>query len=391
VLGLSLQRPTHGQRPTNGRQGPLALVHDYLLVMRGAERTFAAMADCWPEAPIYTSLYAAEGTSGAFDGRAVYTSRLQALRPSQRNFRRLLPLYPGAIESLPVDEHRVVVSSSSAFAHGVLPGEGSVHVCFCHSPFRYVWHERETALREVPRALRPLMERILQRIQRWDVAASRRVTRYVAGSELVRERIGDFYGREATVIHPPVDVDRFSPDGVAEDFFLVVCELVRHKRVDVALTAARRAGMPIKVVGTGPDLERLRTLFGSSAEFLGRVPDAELDLLYGKALALVVPNVEEFGIAAVEAQAAGRPVIAPKAGGTKETVVDGETGVLVENPSVEELASAMRYVDYCSFSRTAIRKNAERFSRARFAQRFTAEVTAAVCSAGAQVPLASVV
>ena len=356
-------------------EAPVGLVHDYLLVMRGAERTFAAIADCWPDAPIYTSLYAADGTKGAFAGHTVHTSGLQRLRPSQGNFRRLLPLYPRAMERLPVGGHRVVVSSSSAFAHGIQPADGAVHVCFCHSPFRYSWHERETALREVPRTLRPAVDRMLTRIQRWDREAASRVTHYVAGSELVRERIGEYYGRDAVVIHPPVDVERFTSDPCPESFFLVVCELVRHKRVDAALEAAKRAGCEIKVVGTGPDMDRLRASYGATAEFLGRVSDAELDGLYARARALVVPNVEEFGIAAVEAQAAGRPVIAPDAGGTRETVVHGETGVLLDETSVEALASAMREFDFDSLDSGRMRKNAQRFSRSRFARRFADEVT----------------
>jgi glycosyltransferase involved in cell wall biosynthesis len=381
MLGLLRQDRATPPMPA----GPIGLVHDYLLVMRGAERTFAAIADCWPEAPIYTSLYAAKGTAGVFQGRTVHTSRLQLLQASQRNFRRLLPLYPHAMEQLPVQRHRVLVSSSSAFAHGVVPREGAVHVCFCHSPFRYSWHEREIALGEVPRAFRPMLARTLDRIQRWDRRAAARVTSYVAGSELVRQRIGDYYGRDAAVIHPPVDVDRFTVGSSPEDFFLVVSELVCHKRVDVALAAAKRAGCRIKVVGTGPDLERLRASFGASADFLGRVPDDELERLYGRARALVVPNVEEFGIAAVEAQAAGRPVIAPNGGGTRETVVDGETGVLLDEASVEELAAAMRDVDFDRLSPARIRANAERFSRPRFARRFMAEVVRTAQAAGAPV------
>ena len=364
---------------------PLGLVHDYLLVMRGAERTFAAIAECWPQAPIYTSLYAARATGGVFQGRTVHTSRLQLLKARQKNFRRLLPLYPHAMEQLPVQRHNVLISSSSAFAHGVVPREDAVHVCFCHSPFRYIWHERDIALGEVPRPLRPVLDRTLTRIQRWDRRASTRVTRYVAGSELVRQRIADYYGRDSVVIHPPVDVDRFTVGDAPEDFFLLVGELVCHKRVDAALAAAKRAGCRTKVVGTGPELERLRAAFGSSAEFLGRVSDEELERLYRHTRALVVPSVEEFGIAAVEVQAAGRPVIAPNAGGTRETVVDGETGVLLDDPSVDGLTAAMRDVDFDRFSPRRIRANAQRFSKPRFAHRFITEVTRTVQAAGASV------
>jgi glycosyltransferase involved in cell wall biosynthesis len=349
-------------------------VHDYLLVMRGAERTFAAMADCWPDAPVYTSLYSESGTEGAFADRRVETSYLQRIGIDQKGFRRLLPLFPSAFERLRLSEYELVVSSSSAFAHGVRAAPDAMHVCYCHSPFRYAWHERDLALSEAHASLRPLLRRTLGRIRDWDRRASERVTHYIANSRIIQQRIGDYYGREATVIHPPVDTDRFRPADEPEDYLLVVCEVVRHKRVEVALEAARRAGRTIKVVGTGPDLERLRARYSHCADFLGRVPDPELTELYSRAGALVVPNVEEFGIAAVEAQAAGRPVVAVNAGGTKETVVDGETGVLVERGSVDELAEALREVDFSRFSSERIEQNAERFSRRRFETQLRGEV-----------------
>jgi hypothetical protein len=169
-----------------------ALVHDYLLVMRGAERTFAALAGCWPDAPIYTTLYAPEGCAGRFTGREVHTSYLQRSRFGQRGFRGLLPLYPSAVERLPVGSHDVIVSSSSAFAHGIRPASDAVHVCYCHSPFRYAWHERDTALAEVARPLRPIVGRTLEAIRKWDVAASKRVSHYIANSRCVQERIAHF-------------------------------------------------------------------------------------------------------------------------------------------------------------------------------------------------------
>ena len=236
------------------------LVHDYLLVMRGAERSFAAIADCWPSADIYTLLYDRAGTHDSFAGRNVTVSYLQALHLRQHNFRRALPFYPRAIESLPVQEHDVVVSSSSAFAHGVRLSPETVHVCYCYTPFRYAWHERDRALSEVPRVMRPSLSRSLDRIRDWDIRAARSVTHYVAISQLARRRIQDCYGRDAAVVHPPVDVERFSI-GEPNDYALMVTEIVRHKRVEVALEAARRAGQRIKVVGTGPDLPALKERF----------------------------------------------------------------------------------------------------------------------------------
>jgi glycosyltransferase involved in cell wall biosynthesis len=209
---------------------------------------------------------------------------------------------------------------------------------------------------------------VLSAIRRWDIAASRRVTRYVANSLITQQRIGDFYGRDSVIVHPPVDVDRF---GIAEpeDWFLTVSEVVRHKRIQVALEAARRAGRKLRVVGTGPDLERLRREYAGSAEFLGRVPDAELTGLYARTRALIVPNVEEFGIAAVEAQAAGRPVLAADAGGARETVIEGETGHRVPVDDPDALAAAMVDADLDRLDSELIRRNARRFSREAFRKR----------------------
>ncbi len=353
--------------------GPVGLVHDYLLLLRGAERTFLEMASCWPQAPVYTLLYDEHGTQHAFAGRVRGTSYLQRLPVSQRSFRALLPMFPRAAEHLPLAEHRVIVSSSSAFAHGVRPGAEAVHVNYCHTPFRYVWHERERALKEFPGPLRPTGEKLLGRIRAWDRRAAERVDHFIANSELTRQRIAEVWDRDAVVVHPPVNTDRFST-GVAEDFFLVVGELIPHKCVDAALEAARRAGQPVKVVGEGPSLESLRIRFGEQAEFLGRVGDTQLSELMSRARALIVPNVEEFGIAAVEAQAAGRPVLAPDAGGTRETVIDGVTGVLYPAGNCDALAEAMRHVDFDRFDPQVIRRHAVGFRPEVFRSRLMTEV-----------------
>jgi glycosyltransferase involved in cell wall biosynthesis len=351
----------------------VGLVHDYLLVMRGAERTFLEIASLWPGAPIHTLLYDAGGINGGFRERTIHTSRLQIFGPSQNSFRRLFPLFARATEQLATDRYELVVSSSSAFAHGARVREGALHVCYCHTPFRYAWHEHARTLRNTAAYARPGMRAMLDRMRAWDLAASKRVTHYIANSHLTRERIGDFWNRDAAVVHPPVDVDRFHLAD-PEDYFLVVAELVSHKRVEIALEAAQRAGKPIKVVGSGPELKRLRTLYGATTDFLGRVPERDLVELYARCRALVVPNIEEFGIAAVEAQAAGRPVLAATLGGALETVIADETGVLVRAESVNELAEAMMYTDFDRFEPDGIRRHAERFSAVNFSERFTAEV-----------------
>jgi glycosyltransferase involved in cell wall biosynthesis len=338
----------------------VALAHDYLLVMRGAERTFGAMAEVWPDAPIYTLLYDERGTGGQFAGRRVTTSILQRLNIQQDSFRRFLPLYPSVVSRMRLAPHELLVSSSSAFAHGLRAAPGAQHICYCHSPFRYAWHDVPVALGELPRALRPVLAAALRRHRHFDRRSVARLTGLIANSQITRDRIKRFWGREAPIVHPPVDVLRFNPSVGGEDL-LFVGEITRHKRVEVALEAAEMAGRRIRVVGEGPELPRLQHRFRRSAEFVGRVGDDELENLYATSGAIVVPSVEEFGIAAVEAQAAGRPVIAADAGGARETVLPGETGWLVPPNDVGALAKAMR-VDVAGFDPQVIRRNAERFS-----------------------------
>ena len=360
----------------------LALVHDYLLVLRGAERAFAAITDVWPDAPIATLLYDEAGTQGRFSGRSVTTSPLGRLGIRQEGFRRLLPLYPTAVRHLPLEGFDCIVSSSSAFAHGVRPPEGAAHVCYCYSPFRYAWHEQSRALAEVTPALRPLLRLALRRHRSFDRKAARKVDQYVAISEISRERIRRFWGRDALIVHPPVDVERFFV-GEPADYVLFVGELVRHKRPELAIEAALAAGRRIKLVGGGPELPRLRTRFAGRADFLGHVGDDEVTRLYAGAEALVVPNIEEFGIAAVEAQAAGRPVVGIDAGGLRETVIPGRTGLLVPPGDPDALARALRE-DLTRFDAQDIRAHAERFSRSAFQARIR-EIVEATCAGSAHV------
>jgi glycosyltransferase involved in cell wall biosynthesis len=368
----------------------VTLVHDYLLVMRGAERTFAAMAEVYPRSPIFTLLYDEAGTEQRFARYSVHTSPLNRLGVGQRQFRRLLPLYPWAIRRLTLPPSEVVLSSSSAFAHAVRVPPGAVHVCYCHAPFRYAWTERDRALAEVPAPLRPLLARQLDWMRGWDESASRGVDAYLANSQLTRERIKRFYGRESTVIHPPVETHRFAV-GEPGEALLLVTELVPHKRVEVALEAARRVGVPIEVVGAGPAYAALREAY-PEASFLGRVDDEQLAALYSAARAVVITSVEEFGITAVEAQAAGRPVIAAGSGGVLETVIDGETGVLAEPGDAAAFAAGIEALGRLDFDPRKAVANAERFSVANFQRRlsrFVAETAERLAPSKRGAPLSS--
>jgi glycosyltransferase involved in cell wall biosynthesis len=373
------------QRSKVGDDGVL-LVHDYLLVMRGAERTFEAMTECFPDADVATLLYDPVATEGRFGGRHIRTSFLQPVAAKQGRYRRFLPLLPLAAKLLPADHARLIISSSSAFAHGVRPGPDAVHVCYCHSPFRYAWHERDRAERALPVVARPAIHTLLTAVRRWDQEAARRVTTFVANSELTRRRIKEFYGREALMVHPPVDVERFTVNPDPRDYFLTVGEVTRHKNTEIALAAAEMAGVKLKVVGDGPDLARIQRRFGHQAEFLGRVDDQRLIELYAGCRALVVPAIEEFGITMVEAHAAGRPVLAAAAGGAIEIVSEGRTGMLVAPGRVEAFAESLRGTDWESFDPAALRASAARFSREEFRARFTRALTVAVARAEHRQP-----
>src|SRR3954452_2074954 len=347
----------------------VALVHDFLLDIRGAERVFGAICDLYPEADVFTAVYDEEGTEGRFRHRRVTTSFLQRLRPTARTFRALLPLYPYAMESLDLSGYDLVISSSSAWSHGVIVDEGAVHVCYCHNPFRYAWNAREETLHGRGPLARAALGVVFQRWRQWDWIAAQRVDSYVANSETTERRIARDFKRGAPVVPPPGETRRFSPTEPG-DAYVVLSELMAHKRIDIAVEAFSRLRLPLTVIGNGPDARRLRRLAGPTVRFEGRVSDSRAAQLVAQAKALVVTATEEFGIAAVEAQAAGRPVIAYAEGGVRETVIDGITGAFYEENSVEALCEAVRRFDAMAIDPSLCVANAERFDTARFQSAF---------------------
>lgn len=343
----------------------VALVHDFLLDLRGAERVFAAICDAWPEADVFTAVYDEQGTEGRFADRSPRTSFLQRVRPTAGTFRPLLPLYPRAIESLDLRGYELVMSSSSAWAHGVVADPGAVHVCYCYNPFRYAWHERDATVAARPWPLRAPLRMVLERWREWDRNAAQRVNRYVACSHLTASRVRDCFGREADVLHPPVELHRFWPGEVGEHY-LVVAELMAHKRLDVAVEAFNRLRLPLVVVGDGPEGRRLRRLAGPTVQLTGRLSDPEVAELMRSARALVVTAAEEFGIAAVESLASGRPVIALGAGGVLESVSPGETGVYYGASDPAALADAVAGFDPLAIDPAACVAASRRFTVTRF-------------------------
>ena len=358
----------------------VALVHDFLLDVRGAERVFLAMCDLWPEADIFTPVYDEQGTEGRFAHRNVHTSFLQKLRPSARTFRALLPLYPSAIESFDLSSYDLVVSSSSAWAHAVICDESTVHVSYCYNPFRYAWNDRDRTLAERRDPVsRALLRGVFRRWRQWDWIAAQRVDRYVAISRTTQNRIASYFGRDSHIVHPPVDTSRFAP-GPVGDHYLVLSELMPHKRIDIAVEAFNRLGLPLVVIGDGPDERRLRRLARPNIRFAGRVSDADVAQMLSSSRALVVTAIEEFGIAAVEAQAAGRPVLAMDAGGLLETVIEGETGHFW-NGGPEALAEAVSEFDALAVDPRACVESAARFRLEAFRAALPREVAAALAAA----------
>jgi glycosyltransferase involved in cell wall biosynthesis len=355
----------------------VALVHDFLLDLRGAERAFLELCRMWPDADIYTAVYDERGTEGRFADRRVHSSFLQRLRPTARTFRTLLPLYPAAIESFDLSDYDLVISSSSAWAHAVICDAHTVHVSYCYNPFRYAWNDREATLaaRRDP-ITRAFLRNAFSRWRQWDWIAAQRTDRYVAISGTTQARIRAYFGRDAQVVYPPVDTARFSPGEVGRHY-VAVSELMSHKQIDVAIAAFNQLGLPLIVIGDGPAARALRRQAGPTIHFTGRLPDPGVAEILQSARALIVTSVEEFGIAAVESQASGRPVIARRAGGALETVVEGRTGCFWSGgPS--DLAQAVLDFDDAAIDPRACAFNAARFNVASFRRGMLEQVEAAL-------------
>lgn len=352
----------------------VALTHDWLTGMRGGEKVLAELCAIFPEATVYTLVHREGATPAISEGRRVVASPLQRLPMARTHHRYYLPLFPLAARGIriegPVD---LVVSSSHAAAKAVRIPAGARHVCYCHSPMRYVWDERGDYFsfgraRHIRRAaIAPWREML----RRWDRATAENVDLFVANSEHVRSRIAAVYGRDAVVVHPPVDTDFYTPsDDARGDAALVVSALVPYKRVDLAVRAFTSAGRRLVVAGAGTERRSLERIAGPTVEFLGPVSDERLRALYRTSRVLLFPGREDFGIVPVEAQACGLPVVALGEGGALETVVDGRTGVLFHEQTVDALVDAVARAEATRFEPEELRTNALRFSRERFRREF---------------------
>lgn len=365
------------ERPTTTEDVPalpptmrVALVHDYLNQSGGAERVLEEFHTIWPDAPIFTSIYDRAGMPLAYHDWPIRTTFMQGLPRIMRHHQPYLPLYPVAFSRLDLRGYELIVSSSSAFAKNIVPPPGALHICYCHSPMRFAWAAADYARRErLNPATRAVLTPLLRALQRWDVRGTRRVDHLIANSAVVADRIRRYYGRDATVIHPPVRTAVAPATGEPDDFYLVLTRLVPYKRLDIVVEAFNRLGLPLRIAGAGRDRAALERLAGSNITFLGAVSEAEKEHLYANCRATIFPAEDDFGIAQVEAQAAGRPVIALRAGGATETVVDGVTGVFFDTQTPDALSAAVHQREAMTFDPQLIRAHARTFDATVFRQR----------------------
>jgi len=347
-------------------QPKIVIVADAMVGLGGGERVVEVLAEAFPQAPVYTLLYDPKHAPDSVAGRVV-TSWLRRFPGGSRYAKALLPLYPNAIESFDLNAFDVIISSNHTLAKGVLRTSEQIHVCYCHTPMRAIWENSHAELQRVPGILRPFARQLFMKLRLWDFAAAARVDTFIANSVTTKKRIAAHYGgRESSIITPPIDTERFAPGGPVREYYLAVSRNVPYKRIDLAVDAAVRLGRPLIVVGEGTD----RLTHGSPlVSFRGKIGAAELTELMQGARALLSPQLEDFGMAMLEMNACGRPVIAYARGGALETLVDGKTGVFFAEQTVDSLTDAIDRFEKLEFDPAFIRRHAEGFSKERFKQK----------------------
>ncbi|MDX9758305.1 MAG: glycosyltransferase [Bacteroidota bacterium] len=342
-----------------------ALVHDWLTGMRGGEKCLEVLCELYPDAPIHTLLAYPDRLSAILRAREIHTSFLQHMPGVERRYRYYLPLYPTAIRHFDFRSYDLILSSSHAVAKGVRVPDGTLHISYVHTPMRYIWDMFDQYFNRATMGMASLalIRLVSAWLRRWDVRTADSVHHFIANSHYVADRIRRIYGRESTVIHPPVDVHRFACSDTHDGGYLVVSALVPYKRVDLAIAAATREGFPLRIVGEGPERARLESLAGPTVRFDGALDDAGIADAYASCRALLFPGEEDFGIVPVEAMACGKPVIAFGRGGATESVIDGRTGLHFLEQTVDSLVDAVIRLEHAHFDAADIRAQALRFDR----------------------------
>ncbi|MEN9835008.1 MAG: hypothetical protein RL011_1201 [Pseudomonadota bacterium] len=354
----------------------VAFVHDWLVTYRGGEKVLTALLELYPEAPIFTLFYDKKAMPPQITDRTVVVpSTLNAVRPLRK---LLLPLLPRAIESLQLQQFDLIISTSSCVAKGAIKGPGARHLCYIHSPMRYIWDQQDeyiAGVAHIPGAASAIRA-LTPRLRQWDISSASRVDRFVANSSFVGERVHRLYARDAAVVHPPIATGRFRPSPKRGGYYLAAGALVSYKRFDLAVAACREAGKRLIIAGSGPMEKSLRAQAGEAVEFVISPSDEELGRLMAEAEALLFPGVEDFGMIAVEAMAAGTPVIAYGAGGARDFIVPGHTGVFFTEATAEALAQAILGFDREQFGSAALVEYAAGYGQEHFLKRMRAEIEA---------------
>lgn len=355
----------------------VALVHDWLNQMGGAERMLLAMTRMFPNAPIYTSIYNPDEVDPAFRSLDVRTSFMQRLPFITRRHQPYVAFYPLAFEQFDLSEYDLVISDSSAFAKGVITRPDALHISYCHTPMRFAWNfESYVASERIGGPSRVALAPVMNWLRMWDITSSARVDYFIASSPAVATRIAKYYRRESVYIPPPVDTSRFAVSRQRGDYFLIISRLIPYKRIDLAVEAFTRLGFPLRIIGGGRDEPRLRAMAGANVTFLGPLDDQQARKQLAGCRAFIFPGEEDFGIAPVEAQAAGKPVIAYGAGGALATILPGKTGIFFEQQTPQSLAGAVKSFRDEWFDPDVIGRHAEEFDTSQFASRLMAFVRA---------------
>ena len=347
----------------------VALLHDYLNQAGGAERVLLALSELYPEAPIYTLIHDKKRLSG-FEGKDIRTSFLQKMPFASSKIRWYLPLMPLAVEQLDLSDYDLVISSTSALIKGVITHPHTLHICYCHTPTRYLWSEAHQYHKEIKegKIVSKFLPLVLNRLRQWDQLASQRVNHFIANSNFIAQRIKNYYNRESTVIYPPVDTQNFYIANEIGNYYLLISRLKPYKKVDLAIQAFNKLNIPLKIIGIGEEENKLRKMAKANIEFLGAVTEEEKRKYLSQCIALIHPQVEDFGLTAIEAMASGRPVIAYAGGGALETVVDNQTGKFFDEQSWEALIDTIIKFKPQEFNPQNIKQSSEKFSSANFYQ-----------------------
>jgi len=347
----------------------IALVHDYLVQHGGAERVLECFHELFPDAPIYTLVYDKNVMGDTFTHCNVHTSSLQKI-PFARTRHRIFPLFmPMAIEEFDFSQFDIVLSDSSSFAKGIITRPETLHISYVHTPMRYAWDDCQKYTRDfgLPKIIEKMVPFMMNAVRVWDRVSSDRVDKYVANSKFVARRIKKYYNKDATIINPPVNIDNFYVDAEkTDDYYLMVGRLIAYKRHDIAVETFNKLGLPLKIIGRGPELKSLKKRAKDNIEFLERVDDAELAKYYARAKAFIFPQEEDFGIVAIEAMAAGRPIIAYRGGDIEEHVEDKKVGIFFDEQTPDALAGVIDRFEQYEFDPHYIREQSKKFDREIF-------------------------